>query len=150
MRSVEHRDGLSSGALAKRTGVSTDTLRHYERKGVLSRARRLPNGYRSYDPEAVERVQIVRAALALGFTLDELAQIFAVRRAGGAPCKKVRALAAAKLVQAETRLRELTALVESLRAQMAAWDDRLAETPHDTPARLLESLDIKRMKGDKR
>lgn len=158
MREVDRPAGFSSGELARLTGLSSDTLRHYERKGVLGRARRLENGYRRYGPESVDRVRLVRAALSLGFTLDELGQIFAIRRAGGAPCKKVRALAAEKLAEAEVRLRELEALVESLRALVAAWDARLADTPHGTPARLLESLEAaqgrapksKRIRGENR
>ncbi len=54
---------VRAGELARATGVSTDTLRHYERKGVLGRPRRSANGYREYPPEALERVLLVRRAL---------------------------------------------------------------------------------------
>jgi len=63
------------GELAKATGVSTDTLRHYERKGVL-RSARSGNGYREYPKNALERVRTIRQALSVGFTLDELSTIF--------------------------------------------------------------------------
>jgi DNA-binding transcriptional MerR regulator len=78
-----------AGEHAKAVGVSTDTLRHYERKGVLPRPKRSPNGYRQYPQASLDRVLIVRQALAVGFTLDELAQIFGERDRGGAPCRKV-------------------------------------------------------------
>src|SRR4026209_2630353 len=84
------------GELAKATGVSTDTLRHYERKKVL-RSERSSNGYRAYPEGALERVRMIRQALAVGFTLDELSAIFKVFDGGGAPCEQVRTLAAQKL-----------------------------------------------------
>jgi DNA-binding transcriptional MerR regulator len=77
---------LSSGELADLAGVSRDTLRHYERKGVLPRPLRSQNSYRQYPPEALQRVQLVRRALSVGFTLDELAKVLKVRDGGGAPC----------------------------------------------------------------
>ncbi len=134
------RTGYSSGELARLAGVSPDTLRHYERKGVLSTASRLENGYRRYPPEALDRVRLVRAALAIGFTLDELADVLGIRARGGAPCGRVRALAAEKLAEAEGRLRDLTTLVESLRVLLAEWDERLSTTPAGAAAGLLESL----------
>ena len=88
---------MSAGELARLTGVSTDSLRHYERVGVLAKPRRTPAGYRQYPPEAVKRVRIVRRALAIGFSLRELARVLRVREKGGAPCHEVRALASAKL-----------------------------------------------------
>ena len=75
---------LNSGELAKAAGVSTDTLRHYERKGVLARPKRGSNGYRQYPADALDRVCLVRRALAVDFTLDELAGILRVRDGGGA------------------------------------------------------------------
>ena len=131
---------MSAGELAKAAGVSTDTLRHYERKGVLRRPPRAANGYRRYPPEALDRVLLVRRALAFGFTLDELARVLSVRDGGDAPCKQVRALAAAKLGEAEERLAQLTALRDELRATLTEWDGRLSKTPGGGRAGLLESL----------
>src|SRR5215213_2862435 len=98
------KENLRSGELARLAGVSTDTLRHYERKGVLAKPRRDANGYRAYGPEAVERVRLVRRALSVGFTLDELARILKERATCRAPCRSVRELAAAKLAEVEERL----------------------------------------------
>jgi DNA-binding transcriptional MerR regulator len=131
---------LRSGELARLAGVSADTLRHYERKGVLPLPRRAPNGYRRYPPEALKRVQLVRRALALGFTLDELAAILKAHARGGAPCLSVRRLAAEKLAQVEVRLQELRALRAELRATLRDWDARLARTQPDKRAGLLEAL----------
>ena len=131
---------LRAGELARAAGVSTDTLRHYERRGVLRAPRRSPNGYREYPPEALARVRLVRRALAFGFTLEELARVLAERGRGGAPCKQVRALAARKLADVEERLGELRALRGELRAILGEWDARLAETAGGARAGLLESL----------
>lgn len=132
---------MRAGELARLAGVSADTLRHYERKGLL-KPRRAPNGYREYSPQAVERVRLIRSALAIGFKLDELTRILKTRETGGAPCQQVRALAAAKLSELETLVGEITALRDGLREVLQAWDERLAVTPAEEPARLLERLAV--------
>src|SRR6267142_3691705 len=114
-----------SGELAELVGVSTDTLRHYERKGVLARPLRKANDYRQYPATALQRVRLIRRALAVGFTLDELAVVLRERDRGGAPCMEVRTLAAAKLADIETRLREMAELRDELRAVLKDWDRRL-------------------------
>jgi len=133
---------LSSGKLADSAGVSRDTLRHYERKGVLPRPLRGHNGYRQYPPEALERVQLVRRALSVGFTLDELAKVLKVRDAGGAPCEEVRRLAAQKLLNVQDQLRELTKLRDDLQETLKDWDARLARRARGKRANLLESLSV--------
>lgn len=129
-----------SGELARLAGVSADTLRHYERKGVLPAPLRAANGYRVYAPQALERVRLVRRALGVGFTLDELARILKEREKGGAPCRQVRALAATKLTEVETRLSELLIVRDELRATLTDWDARLAARPAEQRAGLLEAL----------
>jgi DNA-binding transcriptional MerR regulator len=147
------RDDLSkkayvrAGELARAAGVSTDTLRHYERKGVLGAPRRSANGYREYPPDALARVLLVRRALAFGFTLDELARVLRTRERGGAPCREVRALAAGKLEEVESRLRELLALRGELRANLGEWDERLSGAAGGGRAGLLESLTESRVRS---
>ncbi|MEO6390905.1 MAG: heavy metal-responsive transcriptional regulator [Pyrinomonadaceae bacterium] len=134
------RTSWLAGELAGAAGVSTDTLRHYERKGVLPRPLRTANGYRHYPESALERVLLVRRALAVGFTLDELAQIFKELDRGGVPCGKVRALAGKKLLEVEEQLKVLTSLRDALNDIVADWDERLAVTPAGGRAGLLNSL----------
>jgi DNA-binding transcriptional MerR regulator len=142
---------LLAGQLARLCGVSTDTLRHYERVGVLARPRRTAAGYRQYPPEAETRVRLVRRALALGFSLPELARILRVRDRGGAPCREVRALAASKLEQVERQLADLGLLRDHLRQLLASWDRRLDATPEGKRAGLLEALvDLPVRKGWKK
>jgi len=133
---------LSSGELADLAGVSRDTMRHYERKGVLQRPLRGHNAYRQYPPEALQRVQFVRRALSVGFTLDELARVLKVRDAGGAPCEDVRRLAAQKLLNVQDQLRELTRLRDDLQETIKEWDTRLARRAGGKRANLLESLSV--------
>ena len=127
------------GELAKAAGVSADTLRHYERKGVL-RAQRSGNGYRQYSEDSLERVRMIRQAVAVGFTLNELSDIFKVFDRGGAPCQQVRSLAANKLAEIENHLQEVTALRNELRAALKDWDNRLARTAAGQRADLLKAL----------
>ncbi len=131
---------FSSGELARLAGVSADTLRHYERKGVLGRPRRALNGYRQYPAEALPRVRLIRRALAVGFTLDELATILKERDRGGAPCAEVRAAAAAKLANVEAQLGEVIALRDELRSILNDWDEMLACRRPGERAGLLEAL----------
>ena len=133
---------LSSGTLADLAGVSRDTLRHYERKGVLPRALRGQNGYRQYPPEALQRVQLIRRALSVGFTLDELARVLKVRDAGGAPCEEVRRLATQKLLDVQDQIRELSELRDDLQKTLSDWDGRLARRVRGQRANLLDSLSV--------
>lgn len=140
MKTARGNGALSSGELAELAGVSRDTLRHYERKGVLPRPLRGHNGYRQYPAETLQRVQMVRRALSVGFTLDELAQVLRVRNAGGAPCEEVRKMAAQKLLNVHNQLRELTELRDDLQKTLQDWDARLARRGKGKQANLLESL----------
>jgi MerR family copper efflux transcriptional regulator len=121
--------------------VSTDTLRLYEKKGLLPKARRSANGYREYGADTYLRVRLVRQAVALGFTLAELAQILRVRDQGGIPCRDVRALGERKLEALDERLAALARARQRLRVVLAHWDDILARTPSGTRAALLDALD---------
>ena len=131
---------LYSAELARLAGVSTDTLRYYERRGLLPTAPRSPSGYRLFPPEALARVQLIRSALSIGFSVNDLAGIFRGRERGGAPCRRVRELAAEKLLALEARLRDLRSWRRTLRDTLAGWDSVLAKTPRHKPARLLEAF----------
>jgi len=131
---------LRSGELAAQAGVSTDTLRHYERKGLIPPPRRSQNNYREYSAQSLERVRLVRRALAVGFTLDELTRILRVRDKGGAPCRQVRELAAVKLGALETQIEQMSALRDELRELLSEWDSLLDSAASGQPVRLLERL----------
>jgi DNA-binding transcriptional MerR regulator len=130
---------LSPGQLADIAGVSTDTLRYYERKGLLTSAR-AQNGYRRYSEQAVGRVRLIRRAVAIGMTLDQISDVLKVRDKGGSPCRQVRELAAARLKELEEAAREIEEVSAELKALIESWDSKLAQTPNGAPALLLESL----------
>jgi len=132
--------GHRSGEIAQRAGVSADTLRHYERKGLLAKPRRLENGYRMYPPEALDRVRLIQRALSVGFTLDELARLLSARDRGRPPCREVRVIAVRKLREVEQQLEDLARFRETLELMLRDWDVRLANMDGEAPARLLESL----------
>jgi DNA-binding transcriptional MerR regulator len=127
-------------ALADATGVSTDTLRHYERIGLLSGTERTHAGYRRYSPHTVERVRLIQRALTVGFSLKELSSALGQRDRGAAPCQRVRKLIGERLAALDTRLVELTALRDEMRVIVADWDSRLRETPPGQRAKLLDML----------
>jgi DNA-binding transcriptional MerR regulator len=85
-------------------------------------------------------MRLIRAGLSIGFSVTELADIFHERSGGGAPCRRVRKLAAEKLAVLEKRLRELQSWRRVLRSTLFAWDRMLAKTPRGKQARLLEKL----------
>jgi DNA-binding transcriptional MerR regulator len=126
--------------VARACGVSTDTLRHYERLGLLPRVSRSEAGYRRYPPETVDRVRLIQRALTIGFTLRELSAVLERRERGEPPCQRVRRLVGERLEGLETRLNELTRLRDDMRRLLRDWDARLARTPHGQRARLLDAL----------
>jgi MerR family transcriptional regulator, copper efflux regulator len=128
------------GEAAARAGVSRDTLRYYERRGLLPYASRSANGYRDYSASIVERVKIVRSALRFGFSVKQIAAFFRARDAGRPPCRDVRRAAGELAREMDRRIAELADVRAALAKTLDEWDQRLAATPAGTPARLLESL----------
>jgi DNA-binding transcriptional MerR regulator len=126
--------------VARATGVSTDTLRHYERKGLLPRVTRTTAGYRQYSAATVERVLLIQRALVVGFSLTDLKRVLKARDRGGAPCRSVRALVGERLELLNQRIEEMRILRDDLGLLLSEWDGRLAGTPEGKPAHLLETL----------
>jgi DNA-binding transcriptional MerR regulator len=131
---------LRSGALARLTGVSTDTLRFYERRGLLPKPPRESSGYRRYPAAAIARVRLIQRALDAGFTIDDLARILKQRDAGGAPCREVFEIAAVRLRELEQHIADLIALRDRLGTVIDGWRRRLEATPSGHRARLLDAL----------
>src|SRR3954447_14991108 len=130
---------LRSGELAKSTGLSADTIRHYERIGVLQKAQRTSANYRVYPASTINRVLVVQRALRIGFTLRELADIFKTRDAGGTPCRRVFELAKTKLTAIDA---DIAALIETRRQMvkiLAGWQARIKKSG-GRQAHLLQTL----------
>lgn len=133
---------LRVGQVASATGVSVDTVRHYERLGLIPAATRTDAGYRQYPPHTIPRVQLVQRGLQFGFSLKELATFLKARDRGIPPCRAVRRAAEQLLGRVEQQFAELTRTRRLMRKTLHDWDVRLAGTPEHTPARLLEALPL--------
>ena len=136
--------------VARTTGVSTDTLRHYERKGLLPGVTRTAAGYRRYSAATVDRVLLIQRALVVGFSLADLTRVLGVRDRGGAPCHGVRALVGERLEELNQRIEELLTLRDELRRLLADWDGRLSKTAKGQRANLLETLGTRVIEGTRR
>ncbi|MDX2379001.1 MAG: heavy metal-responsive transcriptional regulator [Acidimicrobiia bacterium] len=101
---------MKIGDVANSCGVPTQTIRFYEKRGLLPEPTRLPNGYRSYDHTTVERIAFIRRSHAAGLTLTEIGGVLDVRSAGHAPCSHVSDLLTTKLGEVNDRIDELTVL----------------------------------------
>jgi DNA-binding transcriptional MerR regulator len=131
---------MRSGQLARQRGVSTDTLRHYERLGLLPLPQRTAGNYREYPPTSPQRVELIRRALTIGFSLPELKTILAVRDKGGAPCRHVRDLLRSKIHNLDQQIRNLVSLRAEMNRLSGEWDKRLRRTQPGQVARLLENV----------
>ena len=136
--------GLRSGELAQLSGVSSDTIRHYERMGVLQQAPRTSAGYRIYGRDSIERVRLVRRALQLGFTLPELSEVLGVRDRGGAPCRRVLKMTEEKLRRLGREIKDLEGTQRYMQRLVREWRAKLAQsgckTTSGSKALLLHSL----------
>ena len=125
--------GLRVAELAAAAGVSSDTVRYYEKIGLLLPADRTPAGYRIFDPAVVDRLQFIQGAQRLGLTLEDIKNLLAIRDTGECPCEPAEVLLRRRLADLDAELARLTAL----RDQMLAMVDALpsADCPPPSPGR---------------
>ena len=128
--------GLTIGKLAKQGRVNLETIRYYEREGLVPKPRRLASGYRIFSSEDVRRVRFIKQAQELGFSLKEIKELLALRVRPGTTCADVRNRTAAKIANIDEKLRTLTAMKEALVRLNAACSGQGAVS--DCP--ILESL----------
>lgn len=98
---------LTIGAVAKRAGVAIDTIRYYEREGLLPEPARRPSGYRSYGEDTVAQLRFIRRAKNLGFTLEEIRELLALSADRQRGVKAVKQRAQQRLAEIEARIAEL-------------------------------------------
>lgn len=127
-------NALKIGALAKEAGVPIDTVRHYEKVGLLPAPSRTESGYRAYQPDAVQRLRFIRNSKRLGFTLQEIAELLELRSPQSRA--EVRQAARDKVHLIDQRLAELT----RLRAELVQLVEQCADErePH---CPILEALE---------
>ncbi|MEV8437616.1 MerR family transcriptional regulator [Actinosynnema sp. NPDC051121] len=121
--------GLRSGQLAEAAGVNHQTLRYYERRGLLSEPERTPGGHRLYPPEALTVLRVIKAAQRLGFTLDEISDLLDVRRRRR-PGPRGEPRLRAKLAEVEARIADLAVIRDTLRTALDFGCDDLVECAH--------------------
>lgn len=112
---------LLIGQLASLAGVKPDSVRFYERSGLLPKPERQPGGYRVYDEITLKRLRFIKQAQALGFSLDEIKRILQLRGQGAATCRCVIAIAEATLSDTEEKLRELQEFRDRLKRAVTEW-----------------------------
>lgn len=105
---------LRIGDVAAQAGVNVETLRYYERRGILRAPRRSAAGHREYSVDTVRMIRFIKRAQELGFTLDEIEQLIALRQTPRNRRGRVRALAAAKLEAIDARIARLHAIRDAL------------------------------------
>jgi Zn(II)-responsive transcriptional regulator len=113
-------DNFTIGKLAKQTNVGVETLRYYERRGLIEPQRRTDSGYRLYDDDARLRLQFIRRAQTLGFSLDEIAELLSLSNQPTASAADVKRLARAKIDDIEARIRDL----ERMKTALSALEDQ--------------------------
>ena len=122
---------LSIGDIAKRTGVTVETLRFYEKQGLIPTPARSASGYRQYPQTTVKRVQLVQRAKAVGFTLSDIRELLALRTQPGVTCVDIRRRAESKIAEIEAKLDELERMRQALRrlAAQCSNDGTVSECP---------------------
>jgi MerR family mercuric resistance operon transcriptional regulator len=128
---------MRTSELAGRAGVNTETLRYYERRGLLSTPPRTPGGYRDYPVSAVRLLRFVKRAQELGFTLDEVEELLHLEDGGPESCDAARALAEHRRDDLAARIRDLQRMHDSLAELVATCDLPRA----DRRCALLEAMD---------
>jgi MerR family mercuric resistance operon transcriptional regulator len=129
--------GLKVGEVARRGGVNLQTIRYYEREGLLAKPPRLPSGYRMFPESAVLRVRFIKRAQELGFSLREIRELLALP--GNAGAQEVRNRTNAKIADIEEKIRSLHAMKDALSslAQKCPGCGPLSECP------ILDALEAK-------
>ncbi|MDP3920357.1 MAG: heavy metal-responsive transcriptional regulator [Candidatus Omnitrophota bacterium] len=119
---VTDRSLYQIGEVAKQTDCSIDTIRFYEKEGLLVTPSRTDGGFRKYAPQAVERIRFIKKAKSFGLTLSEIKQIMRESEKGLENCcRHVNAIFTHKLDELESKIKELQTMKKGLRALMGSW-----------------------------
>jgi DNA-binding transcriptional MerR regulator len=114
---------LKIGEVARLSGIGIEALRFYERSGLLGRPGRTASGYRVYDRAVLQRLDFIKRAQILGFSLDEIKQIIADKQAGKSPCREVREIVRHRLTELDERLKEMRRYRNELGAALMKWEE---------------------------
>ena len=115
---------LTTGELARRGGVNLESIRFYEREGLLPRPPRTPGGYRVFSEDGVRRVRVIKRAQELGFSLREIKELLELRFDPASSCAEVRRRAEAKLADIDRKIVDLRRIKKALARLTAACPGR--------------------------
>jgi MerR family mercuric resistance operon transcriptional regulator len=121
-------ESLTIGQLAQRAGVGVETVRFYEREGLISEPPRRPSGYRDYPPEAVARIVFIRRGKELGFTLKEINELLELRVRPRRNCAQVKQSADAKIAGIDDKIAALRRMRRALKDLTKACEERRPTT----------------------
>jgi MerR family mercuric resistance operon transcriptional regulator len=128
---------MTVGQVARQTGVGVETVRFYEKNGLLQEPTRRASGYREYDEETVNTLRFIQRAKEVGFTLSEIKELLSLRSCSDQPCDDVRSRAEAKIAEIEQKVAVLLRMKEVLGRLTSSCCE-----PHDASrCPLLETLD---------
>lgn len=113
---------LKIGEVSRLSGIGIEALRFYERSGVLDRPGRTYSGYRLYDESVLERLEFVKKAQVLGFSLDEIKQLIQHKRDGVSPCAEVREIVSVRLKELNERIGQMIRYRDELTAALKDWE----------------------------
>jgi len=114
---------LKIGEVSKRSGIGIETLRFYEKSGLLDKPKRTDSGYRMYDAKVLERLAFIKQAQVLGFSLEEIKRIIDEKRAGQSPCAEVRELVRLRMQELDERMHQMQRYRQELAETLAEWDE---------------------------
>ena len=109
--------------MAVASQVNVQTVRFYERKGMLEEAERTPGRFRIYTDDAVGRIRFIRNAQTIGYSLDEIRELFELKVSEENPCDRVRELTQAKISEVDKKIRSMTKLKQGLERMLALCDE---------------------------
>lgn len=117
-------NGLTIGKVARGAALAIDTVRYYEREGLIEKPARTASGYRHYRPDVIARLRFIRQAKELGFTLTEIRELLALKVAPGKSCADVKSRAEAKIADVEQRIAQLARMKRALAKLVTACSGR--------------------------
>jgi len=136
------------GEVSRLSGIGIEALRFYEKQGLLGRPARTESGYRLYDTEVLERLEFIKRAQVLGFSLAEIARIISHKHAGQSPCGEVRDIVRVRLQEIDERIRQMRRYRKELAAALEEWEKTGDLEGH--VCGLIESTTIKHALPEKR
>lgn len=119
---TQKRHMLKIGEVSRQSGIGIETLRFYEKSGLLDKPSRTYSGYRMYSSDVLDRLSFIKRAQVLGFSLDEIRKVIDDARRGHSPCDEVREIVRMRLEELDQRMQEMALYRKELAETLEQWD----------------------------